>query len=1039
MTLLLYAAFFVSGITALVYEVVWAKYLALFVGGTSLAHTIVLATFMGGLAFGNAFFGRYADRPGVEKLRLYALLEVGIGITCLLFPTVLGWLGELYVAVGSRNGPEAPANHALKIGLSAASMLLPCALMGGTLPVLAKYTVDSLSGLGVRVSRLYFINAAGAVVGCLAGGFYVVEEWGLEFGMVATSLANSAIGGLFYALSRSDDGSGYAVPGVPSAAHPSEPQRSGYTESQGRTAFWCIGAAGALSMLYELVWIRLLILSIGGTVHSFSTMLASFIAGIALGSALVGLLLRRSRNALALFGLCELGIALSVLLAMPWYEGLPFLFFRVGSWLAHTPETYPIYLLSQVALAGLLMLAPTTLMGATLPLASRVCVDRFEALGRRIGDVFSINTMGNVVGAIITGFVLLPRLGLEPTLLLGALASGVLGVVLLRAWRPRGEWSPLRALADVVRPGAPSEGPRVWAVALAALCLVGGARLSGHGAWDPRLLQGGLYRWEAKFEFPSWEAFKEFRSRVRLVYGRDGSDASVSVEEIEGFRRILCVNGKPDASTGGDLATQLMLGHLGMFLHPQPRRVMVIGLGSGATAGAVLRHPGATADVAEISPEVVEASVYFESVNDGVLGNPRMALSVLDAREFLLLTRRKYDVIVSEPTNVWVPGVANLFTKDFYQLVLDRLEPGGLFNQWIHLYASDRDMVASLLTTLAETFPYVSLWVVEDGDMFVLAARERPSLDLDRLARRFLEVQPARGFLGSNASARMALFADPILFLSTQVATNEAFRLQWPRGAAASYRDIHPRLEFDAARAQFLGRPYFLLEEINERLSRVGAEPLFLDEYLSQHPLDRAVRRRLIGAFGILTPVHARLGHSLALLSILGGDEDARLLADLPDALAAKVLLARTLGADLDRHDRGSTPEVCEAYLRAAKGALAEAASVFGNPPTGGVEARVDACAARHPASADALRSGLVEGMAAAGAVEPALERLQGLIEDGTEERLRGKEAAGLLVIGSRLHLRAGRRREALAWAERATRADPANTQAARLAWALTH
>ncbi|HKC12327.1 MAG TPA: fused MFS/spermidine synthase, partial [Vicinamibacteria bacterium] len=386
---ILYVAFFLSGATALVYQVVWSKYLTLFVGGTSFAHTIVLATFMGGLAFGNWAFGRLSDRAGWDKLLLYALLETGVGLLCLTFPTLFVWLSEIYLAVGSRTGLTSPLNPFLKTGLAVASMFLPCALMGGTLPVLVKYAVESLAGLGARLSWLYFINTAGAVLGCALGGFYVIEHLGLEFGMVGTSLLNLGIGGVCYLLYKGARGSGPTPP----PAH-LEGGAEAYSRTQARTAFWCIAVAGALSMLYELVWVRILVLSIGGTVHSFSTMLIGFIAGIALGAALAGWLLGRGRNPLALFGLCELGIAGAVLIPLSYYEALPYAFYRLSSTLARTPDTYPLHLLLAVVWAGIVMLVPTTLMGAALPLATRVGIDQFRTLGRKVGSAFSANTLG---------------------------------------------------------------------------------------------------------------------------------------------------------------------------------------------------------------------------------------------------------------------------------------------------------------------------------------------------------------------------------------------------------------------------------------------------------------------------------------------------------------------------------------------------------------------------------------------------------------------------------------------------------------------
>ncbi len=1040
----LYLAFFASGVSALIYQVVWSRYLTLFVGGTSFAHTIVLATFMGGLACGNWLFGRLADRARIDKLLLYALLEVGIGLLCLLFPTSFSVLSELYVRVGSRAGLQSPLNPFLKVGLSAASMFLPCVLMGGTLPVLAKFIVDSLASFGVRLSWLYFINTAGAVGGCLLGGLYVVEHWGLEFGMVGVSLVNLLVGGVAYLiyrqvrLRRLEDGppsrAGQPLLEAPGA----EDELERYSEAQARAAFWCIAVGGGLSMLYELVWVRLLVLSIGGTVHAFSMMLVGFIAGIALGAWIAGRLLRRRRNALALFGVCELGISVCVLVPLSAYQALPFFFFRIASSIPHTPGTYPIHLLIAVGVAALLMLVPATLMGATLPLATRVCVDRLSSLGRGVGDVFSANTLGNVAGAALTGFVLLPSLGLERTLVLGGVLSGLLAVILLRFWRPLGTGRPWTGIVHAVGATPPVSGPRLWPLVLGLVLLGAGWRVWPLSSWDARLMQFGLYQWEKRYDFPSWQAFVSARTRARLLYQGDGSDVCVTVEEVEIplnvapwtlKARALRINGKPDASTLGDLPTQLLLGHIGMFLHPDPRRVMVVGLGSGATAGAILRHPGTTVDLAEISPEVVKAAGSFDAVNDGVLRNPRLSLYLLDAREFLLLGRGQYDLIVSEPTNAWIPGVANLFTRDFYRVVLDRLRPGGVFVQWLPLYSTGERVVAGTICTLRSTFDYVSAWGVAGMDLILVAGRERPRFDPELFARRLSTVRP-----GDGHPAAAAFLSDPPVFLALQVATDEALRLRWPRGDAPVLRDLFPRLEFAAARAQFLGTGYAMENDLDERLERIASEPLFLAQYLSRYPLRADERRRLIDVLGRSpSPIHVRLARRLAVSSVLEGDEDAGTILPLADKGVATALLARALGREVDEEGQRPGAARCDNYLRAMGEALAAGSSVLGRPSTKSLEERVDACVARHPEAADALRLGLVRALANAGAVAPALERVRVLEADGGLERVAAWERARLAVTGSRLEVQAGNRERARQWAERAIRWDPSNAEAADL------
>lgn len=1040
-SVLLYVAFLLSGATALVYEVVWSKYLALLMGSTSLAHAIVLATFMAGLALGNAVFGRVADRKGLDTLRVYALLELGVGLACLLFPPLFGRLSRLYMALAQGRDPTSPLNVLLKSGLSAASLLLPCFLMGGTLPVLVKHVTVSLRDVGRLLSWLYFVNTVGAVGGCLLAGFYVVEAWGLESGMLGTSFVNVGIGLLFYGLRRRRGAPRETVHAATRAA--TDPQQAAmdaglqeagfYTRTQTRLALACIGVAGGLSMLYELVWIRLLILSMGGTVHSFSTAVAGFIFGIALGSLLATGLLRRPRNALALLGLSELGVGLWVLLSLPAQERLPFAFFRVGSLFAHTPDNYAFFLVSQVVFAVLVMLVPAAFIGLALPLAARVCVDGLDRLGRRVGDVFSVNTLGNVVGAILTGFLVLPSLGLEKTLIVGGILSGLLGIALLYSWQPRGREGLLAGVRHAVGAEGSRTGGRLWTAALAVLGLVVLIRVWTYPSWDPRVLQFGLHRWELGHQFPSWDAFKAVRNQVRFLYSRDGSDACITVEE-NADERLVRVNGKPDASSGMDVPIQLMVGHLGMLMHPQPKRAMVVGLASGATVGAMLRHPGVTVDVAEISSDMAPVPRFFEAINDGVLNDPRMTLAILDGREFLLLSREKYDVIASEPTNVWVPGVAGLFTEDFFSVVKSRLRPGGLFVQWLQLSSNDDEIVASVVASLGRVFPYVSLWVIDDSDLLFLAGFERPPFDPDGFAKRFSQVSPGRGI--RSLSNRIALFSDPVLFLASQVATHETVRVYWPAQSAAPYRDAFPRMEFQAARAQFVGRHYLLLAELDERVVRLGAEPLFLEEYLARHAMDQSAKRRLMETLGSFPDVYVRLARALALQEVL--ESGARPMVKLPhfEGLLAHALRARQLGAELDGSFAAATPDRCDAYLEAHGTALAAAVSVFSVPSWQNFEARIEACAARNLGKAQDLRIGIVKALAPVAPVR-AMVHLTALDESGVLDQLEPRTRADLLVTGARLSLRVGRRDEALLYADRALKTDSTNLAAARLARAL--
>jgi hypothetical protein len=613
--------------------------------------------------------------------------------------------------------------------------------------------------------------------------------------------------------------------------------------------------------------------------------------------------------------------------------------------------------------------------------------------------------------------VLLPRLGLERTLLLGATLSAALGVALA--------WTAAREAADVPRRGL-----------LAGVAATAGALVLAYAqpGWDQRLMQAGLFRWGTREPVREFAAFRRMAQQGRFVYARDGMDGTVVVHEADPLNLNVRVNGKIDASVA-DMGTQLLVGHLPMFLHPRPRKVMVVGLGCGATAAAVLRHPGTTADVADILPEMVEAAAHFERWNDGVLRNPRMALQVLDARELLLLTRRRYDVIVSEPTNVWVPGVANLFTRDFYRVVRSRLEPGGMFAQWMQGYAASPEMVSSVVETLREEFPHVTVWGADDRDLIFVAGDRRPAFDPARFVERFDRVRPIDG-LPSPPRTALAAFLHPVLFLSNQIGTAQGMQVAWPRGSAVVYRDLRPRLEFQAARAQFVAEPFKARLQIDERRTRLAAEPLFLEEYLARYPLDDRGRLALGELLTSLGGWHAELGAAINAGMLASGAGPAELLARLPDAVLSRLVVSRQLGAAIDRAPLPPAA-ACEKYLEAEQGLLAASRSVFGRLDTAPLESRIERCIAAAPERGERLRIGLARALADAGAAEPAVRRIRAIQADGLLDRLQPRDAAALLVSGSTLLLQSPGREQAFPWASRALQLDPFNVMAARIVWAL--
>ncbi len=865
--------FLLSGATGLLYEIIWSRYLHQLIGSSGYAHTVTLATFMAGLGLGYHLFGRQADR-WARPLALYAWLELGIGAYGLAFGAIFAAWTAVYIAVGTWLGPFSVWITPLKLILGAAVMVFPAVLMGGTLPALSRWLIQSRQDIGKHIGALYFINTAGAVLGCWLGGFVVLEWLGLSGAMMATAAINIAIGvgllGMIYAQSGSiwgrweapsledmdedglldasrdiqvhkDETNGPSGADLPANIGPNEGDdgdlgaaAEGQEVKEGRSALdvrskrrinaALIGSAigGGLAMLYELVWIRLVGFVFGSSTQSFSVMLVTFIGGMALGGLAAGWWMRKERDALRSMAWCEVGIAVGVLVMVPVYERFPYLFALLKGLVARSDAGFAAMKLLQVSLLALVMLIPTTLMGMALPLATREVADRLDKLGGDVGKVFAINVTGTLIGASATGLLILPLLGLQWTLYLGIVSSAVLGLWLLHVTSGRG-------------------GVRQVVVLGAVLAAMAGLMAAGVGKWDPILLTAGFFR--HKKAPKSFQDFKERYVNHKLLYARDGQDTTVTVFEVD-ETVFLKVNGKTDASTlREDMVTQMISGHLPMLIHPgDPKNALVIGLGSGVTAGSVLRHPDMAVDIVELSQSVAEGARHFGHVNHNVLDDPRATMHIGDAKDFLLLQGDAcdpcYDVIISEPSNPWISGVANLFSVDFFGAIERNLAPDGVYVQWLQLYAFSDEAFARSVRSLRSVFPEVTVWRFTPADALIVASRTPfvRSLDSGALERRMAH-PPVASDLGPEGPIPLA---DVVDLLSHQVlSAADISALFTPRPPYNT--DEHPYLEFEAPRAMFRGDRPRLLDEYDRRRVRHDHQELLVWRYMERVTPQRAL------------------------------------------------------------------------------------------------------------------------------------------------------------------------------------------------------
>ncbi len=776
------ACFFVSGAAGLVYQVIWTRMLGLLLGHTVYAVTTVLAAFMAGLALGAYFFGRIIDRRG-RPLLTYGLLEGGTGLFCLLLPALFAQTERVILSLSHMTLPP-PVVGSVQFVLLFVLVLIPTTFMGATLPVLSKFAVDQLGSVGRRVGDLYGLNTFGAVVGVVAAGFFLLPAIGMTattflaagFNLVVAAIAillDRRAGGATQTAREDERAMGAALPDLDS----------------GRTALimlatWGLGLSGAASMVYEVAWTRALSLVIGSSTYAFSTMLTTFLAGLAFGSFLFARLRGRRQARLSIFGGLEVAIGFAALVLIPLFGLLPDLCLRL---FARFPPSHSTALLSQFLLSFLVMIVPTTLIGATFPAVAQACVGSLERLGHSVGRLYAANTLGAIGGAMTAGFVLIPMLGVRSSIAMAAAVNVLVGTAILavtaRTWR--------LAVVPVL----------FVAVALSTPAWNRSVMGSGVAVYAQRFVQLG----DALSHFHSDAASKE------ILYYREGTNATVAVERSAKMT-TLKVNGKVDASNGIDMLTQLMLGHLPALLHPQPERVLVIGLGSGVTAGAVAQHPVKAIDVVELEPAVVEASSFFSQENRAVLRDPRVRVVIADGRSFMLASEKRYDIISSEPSNPWMAGVANLFSREFYDLCRHRLAADGIMVQWVHGYSLFPSDLRMIVNTFRQVFPHTTIWRTHKGDYLLVGTPRTLAIDYTVLRARYAASAAIREDMG-------VIGWDSPLAVLTLFLLDEEAAGRYAADAGQNTDDL-PLLEFSAPLAlyaQTIDDNHSLLQTISTR------------------------------------------------------------------------------------------------------------------------------------------------------------------------------------------------------------------------------
>ncbi|MBI4585679.1 MAG: fused MFS/spermidine synthase [Planctomycetes bacterium] len=749
-----YLCFFISGFGGLVYEVVWSRLFVYTMGSSHLSIAVVVSVFMGGLALGSALGGLLADRAA-SPLRLYGWLVIGAGLLSAAVVPEIGLLGPILGAVYRLNdgSPSHPLFTLAKAAVCAVTILLPTTCMGATLPALARHLARSSREIGARLGSLYAVNTFGAVAGAGAAGFFLIPRLGLLWSMLLAAAGDIAAGAAVLALSRR---------GLPAAGSAAARRASGASPAliqtvvplSVRAAVLAFAVSGFANMCLQLGWTRALVVSIGNSTYSFSIIVGIFIFGLAGGGWIAGLLADRLKNPALAFGWLLIATSAAAAITIPWLGLSPATFaWKLGKLAAAATKENPFdftrFLFASAWQVALMILPATLLMGMAFPIVGRLRTLSEQALGRSVGFSYAANTLGAILGTAATGFFLMPLLGrIWAILYLAVGLSFLAGAAVLAAApisRPR-RWAHLGTLGLVaalllaaghltrpyeLRPPAASSPGRQEPPVLSQLF------------WHPVVFALGAYiNVGLAGGFKSSEDYARHAiEEWNPLYYRDGEDGSVAVlQRRKDGLLSLNISGKIDASAAKifsfDLQTQLLMGHLALLVHPAPKGALNLGLGCGMSLGAMVSHSAVEqVDMIEISPEVVEAARrHFSEANKKALDHPKVRNLIGDGRNHLAHTAKRYDVISSGPSNFWIAGIGNLFTQEYYRLLLDRLEPGGIVCQWIYGYSIRAEDYKLALRTILSVFPHVTVWTNSYGDTIFLSAREPIVFDRDRIA-----------------------------------------------------------------------------------------------------------------------------------------------------------------------------------------------------------------------------------------------------------------------------------------------------------------
>jgi spermidine synthase len=756
-----------SGCAALIYEVVWFQLLQLVIGSSAISLGVLLGTYMGGMCLGSLLLPRFI-RAKIHPLRVYSAIELGIGICAILVLFVLPLMNSVYAAIAGHG----VFGIVLRAVIAAICLLPPTLLMGASLPAVARWVETTPKGVS-WLGFFYGGNLAGAVLGCLLAGFYLLRLYDMPTATVVAVSINFAVALISFYLAKK-------TPYAPVEIVEPEDWRDGSRETareSSRMVYIAIAISGACALGAEVVWTRLLSLMLGATVYTFSIILAVFLIGLGIGSAVASQTSRYLKRPAAALAVCQLLLAgaiawtaYTLAVSIPYWPVNP------------TLSTSPWYTFQLDLLRCFWAILPAAILwGASFPLALAAAAWRGEDGGKLVGKVYAANTVGAILGAVGFSIVVIPWVGTQNSqrvlIALAAIAAAAVFVSLKnlgKAWTAVGT---IAAMASVWL--ITSVAPVPW------LAIAYGRRMLTTN--DPG----------------------------KVLYLGEGRNSSIAISELPGGAHYFHVSGKVEASTEPyDMRLQRMLGHLPALMHPNPKSVLIVGFGAGVTAGTFVVHPGVQKiTICELERLIPPAATqYFRGENYNVMNDPRTTIYYDDARHFVLTSNDKYDIITSDPIHPWVKGTATLYSKEYYELVKKHLNPGGVVTQWVPLYESDHETVKSELATFFQVFPNGTIWgndINGEGyDTVLLGQAEPAKINVDAMQARLSD--PANAAVAK--SLKTVGFPSAMDLLSTYAGRGSELA-PWLLNAQIN-QDLNMRLQYLAGMGLNFDRPVAIYNDI---------------------------------------------------------------------------------------------------------------------------------------------------------------------------------------------------------------------------------